>query len=355
MVIVLHHNEKAAFWKFFITYFVSVAVLILFAGFFYFGQMKNSFLKFEEFSLIEYARHIKMHESLAAYDKQFKYNLVDINKRVGIRNFQQNNGEFIKLLPTKIKGKYLQVTKPINEYEQRVFNLKERIILFQVILLIFFASLSYWLARNALKPLHKSISTLDKFAKDLIHDLNTPVTSIKLNMRLLEKREELQGNKVLQRLQKSVHNISELHENLNILLQEETFMLQEENICQLVYEVVEIEETLYRDIIFKVECRALSEKVNAKALKQILQNIISNACKYNKKEGRVHIYTKANALYIEDSGKGIAEPERIFERSYSAEHSSGIGLDIVKRLAYAMNITIKVQSSANGSCFSLHF
>jgi len=59
-------------------------------------------------------------------------------------------------------------------------------------------------------------------------------------------------------------------------------------------------------------------------------------------------------LYIEDSGKGIKEPAKIFQRSYSDEKSSGIGLDIVNRLAIAMNIDIKVKTKSQGSIFILY-
>ena len=43
------------------------------------------------------------------------------------------------------------------------------------------------MAKSSLKPLKESIETLDKFAKDLIHDLNTPITAMKLNIKLLER------------------------------------------------------------------------------------------------------------------------------------------------------------------------
>jgi two-component system OmpR family sensor kinase len=174
-------------------------------------------------------------------------------------------------------------------------------------------------------------------------------------MKLLEKNPALQEDKILKRLHKSVHNISELHENLNTLLQEETFLIQNINICPLLNEVTDIHQELYRDINFEVNCSNFKAKVNANAMKQILQNIISNACKYNSKNGFVKIYQKNGALYIEDSGKGIKEPQKIFERSYSAEHSTGIGLDIVRRLALAMDIKIEVTTSERGSCFILHF
>jgi two-component system OmpR family sensor kinase len=352
----LHSHEKRAFLKFFITYFVSVALLILAAGYFYYEQTKNQYLKMEEFSLIEYARHIKMGNPLDEYNQNYRYTFTNTtNKHIDIRNFTIQKDEFSKLLPMNRNSRYLQVFKSKRSFDIKVWDLAAKVILSQILLLLLFAYISYKLAKNALKPLQESITTLDKFAKDLIHDLNTPVTSIQLNMKLIEKIPQLQENKALQRLNKSVANISELHENLTILLQEETFQMSNINVCKVVKEVVDIQKELYKDLHFQIECTNLKAKLNPNAMKQLLQNIISNACKYNTQNGSVMIYTKQNALYIQDNGKGIKEPDKIFERSYSAEHSSGFGLDIVKRLALAMDIKIEVETSSHGSCFILHF
>jgi two-component system OmpR family sensor kinase len=252
-------------------------------------------------------------------------------------------------------GKYLQVFKSKRSFNKNVQDLFIKVALVQILLLLLFAFISYKLAKNALKPLQESINTLDKFAKDLIHDLNTPVTSIQLNMKLIKKIPQLHNNKALYRLNKSVTDISELHENLTVLLQEETFQMSNINVCKIVQEVAEVQKEIYPELHFQIECGNLKAKLNANATKQLLQNIISNACKYNTKNGFIKIYTKQNTLYIEDNGKGIKEPNKIFERSYSGEHSSGFGLDIVKRLALAMNIKIEVQTSSSGSCFILHF
>jgi two-component system OmpR family sensor kinase len=351
----LHHHEKIAFLKFFITYFISVAVLILAAGFFYFSQMENLLLKTEEFSLIEYARHIKMGESLDEFYKDYHHVFVDKNQQhIDIQNFTITQDEFSKLLPMNHDRSYLQIFKSKKSFDENLWSLKEKIIAIQIALLLLFAYISYRLSKNALNPLQESIQTLDKFAKDLIHDLNTPVTSIKLNMRLLEKIPELKNHNALARLGKSVHTISELHENLTILLQEETFQIQLINVCDIVKEVVEVQKYIYPNIDFILECSNFRAKLNPQAMKQILQNIISNACKYNSQNGYVKIYSIDNSLYIEDSGKGIKEPDRIFERSYSAQHSSGIGLDIVKRLAKAMDIKIEVKTNEiKGTIFIL--
>jgi len=351
----LANHKSNAFLKFFLTYFISVALLILAAGFFYFEQMRSQLVKAEHFSLIEYARHIKMDEDLSHFSNDFHYKFVNAKHHIGISNFTISQKEFMKYIPTRKTGFYMQVFKSKKSFEQKLQELRYKIIALQLILLAFFALLSYFLAKNALKPLEESIATLDSFAKDLIHDLNTPVTAMKLNIKLLQKEPALQNSKALQRLLKSVATISELRLNLTTLLEKKTFQITTINVCSVVQDVIELHQPNYQHLNFHIECTTLEAKVNANALKQILHNLISNACKYNKKDGFVHIYTKAKILYIKDGGVGIAEPEKIFQRAYSAQNSTGFGLDIVKRLCEAMNITIEVSSNEDGSCFALRF
>ncbi len=349
----MQRHEKKAFLKFFITYFISIAILILAVGFFYLEQMRGHLLKSEEFSIMEHARQIKMGDSLDELTKEYKHTFLDKKDRyIDIRNFTITNNEFIKFIPMRDKN-YLKVSKSKKNYDKELWQLKKKIFLTQVLLLLFFAYISYILAKSALKPLQESILTLDKFAKDLIHDLNTPVTSIKLNIKILQKDETLKQNSAISRLNRSVHTISELHENLTILLEEETFLMELIDICEVIEEVVNVLKQIYPNIKFEIKCKNFKAKLNKHALKQILQNIISNACKYNSKDGYIKIYKIKNSIYIEDSGKGIKEPGKIFERSFSAENSSGIGLDIVKRLANAMMISIEVKSSQKGSIFIL--
>ena len=317
-------------------------------------QMKSQYLKNEEFSVIKYARDIKMGNDLSEYSKEYRYLTPDrVFNHFDIKNFKKIDHEFVKYIPRNRQGRVFEVFKSTKNYEDKIFDLRLKIAFAQMILLFLFAFISYRLAKNALKPLQKSVATLDKFAKDLIHDLNTPVTAIKLNMKLLKKDTNFDENRALQRLNKSVHTISELHENLTILLQEETFQMQEINLFEIVQDVVQIHKQLYPSLDFKIQNIPFKATVNPSAMKQILQNIISNACKYNSKDGYIKVYIKDESLYIEDSGKGIENPQKIFDRSFSGENSSGIGLDIVKRLAKSMDIKINVESNPKGTTFIL--
>jgi two-component system phosphate regulon sensor histidine kinase PhoR len=108
-------------------------------------------------------------------------------------------------------------------------------------------------------------------------------------------------------------------------------------------------------------------KADAKALDQILVNLIDNGVKYTKGDGNVWIEAKpdADAIRIEvrDDGPGIAAKhrERVFERFYRADPSrsreaggTGLGLSIVKHLVESMDGEVGVEpNTPTGSIFWL--
>ena len=349
----MQRHEKRAFWKFFLAYFSSVALLILVAGRLYYDQQYQQRIKDEHFAIINYARQLKMHEPLTAKD------ITHTTEMIKIENFSMDT---ITLTDTTIEKyipanrwhtHYIHIVKTRTHFDEHLRELRFKVIGVQILLLLLFALLSFILTNHALRPMKEAIRKLDRFIKDLIHDLNTPLTTIKLNIRLLSKQSAFQESKALKRIVKSSYEISELHENLKVLLEEDTFMLDDVEICPMIHELVNNYKNIYSDLHFSITCSGLEAHINANAFKQILHNLLSNACKYNKREGTIAIYFKEKTLYIQDSGSGIENPERIFERNYSEQSSSGLGLDIVKRLCEAMQITITVHSSPKGTTISL--
>ena len=352
----MNRDEKRAFWKFFLTYFISVALLILVAGNFYFSQMQQQLLKFEHFSLIKYAKRLKVGESVDGFSG-YTYKYVDRSfENFSIDNFVYNTDRFEKWVPGNRIDSYLFITKETSEFEKKKQQLFYTLIAIEFALLTAFALLSFYLARNALAPLRENIEKLDRFAKDLIHDLNTPVTSIGLNLKVLYKEESLKEHRALQRLQKSANDIADLHKNLSFLLQEKKYALEKVDLRTLIEALLQDYQHLYPNLNFVKKDIEGSVLANPQALKQILDNLLSNACKYSQDGGIITLSYKKNRLQILDEGIGIKNPERIFERNYT-EHlqSSGIGLDIVKRLCDMMQIKIQVESSEKGTLVRLVF
>jgi signal transduction histidine kinase len=93
--------------------------------------------------------------------------------------------------------------------------------------------------------------------------------------------------------------------------------------------------------------------VDATALRQIADNLLSNALKFSPRGSSVEIRLKRNGDFVrcevQDGGPGIAaeETERIFAkyvrgsaRPTEGEKSTGLGLSIVRQLAEAMNARV---------------
>ena len=94
---------------------------------------------------------------------------------------------------------------------------------------------------------------------------------------------------------------------------------------------------------------------------RLIDNLISNAVKYNKNGGTITYELTSRRLVVEDSGVGI-EAENIdaifqrYTRANTHEGGFGIGLHIVFKIAKEYGYTIDVSSTPKkGSRFEIIF
>lgn len=331
-------HERVAFLKFFSGYFISVALLILVVGYLYYSQMQRQFIQREHFSLIEYARHIKNSEPLDSF-VDF-YSLRVPKESISMDNLLETRDEFIKTIPMEDSGgTYLRVFKSKKHYLQSLDELALRVKSTQVALLALFALLSYILAKSAIKPMQESIEALDSFSKDLLHDLNTPLTSMKLNIKLLQKRGY--DDVLITKLKRDLDSIVELEENLTILLDKKSFVFEDVSVCLLLKELLALHRDAHKEVEFFLECRSFTKHTNQKALKEILNNLLANATKHGG--GVVKIYTKDSTLFMYNN--------------ISSEIASGRkrGLNIVKQLCKALDIEFDYSFEDGVAIVSLGF
>ena len=350
--------EKTSLIKFTSIYFFSTAFFVILLGYLYYGQQKNQILQKYTMMMHDYSMQLK--QTAFRYKKDgYSYDIEDNNRF--IYQLATKEGDYYKKSFPVLKGmQSIVVSIDAKIIKKELSDVKLFTIILQVVLIGLFLLLSLFLAKYSLKPMNETISHLDRFIKDLIHDLNTPSTSILLNTKMLKKSiDEPSYLKKLNRIENSAIAISSLYENLEILLQK-NLEKRSIDLFKILEEKKEHCNILYPNILLNLEKKKMIVKTNEKAISRIIDNIISNACKYSKdKDAVIDIKYNNNILSIIDNGKGMIYPQKIFERSYTEnnnESGHGIGMHIVHRLCNDLSIDIDLASKEHyGTTIELRF
>jgi signal transduction histidine kinase len=253
---------------------------------------------------------------------------------------------------------YLKLFYTQKDYHNDVHFLHKRAFFNFLIWLMVILVLSILFSLYLLYPLRNALLLTREFVKDILHDFNTPISTMRLNLSLLHK--EIGENKKLSRVERSIENILLLQENLREYLHSTKSERELIKLLELMEERVHLLENSYPNLSYSVKIShdtlLYSER---NSLIRIVDNLLSNASKYNKPYGEVRIVFDEvqKTLKISDTGKGIKNPKRVFERFYKEhERGVGIGLHIVQKLSNELGISIKLETNLNeGTTVKLGF
>ncbi len=219
----------------------------------------------------------------------------------------------------------------------------------------FMMVLGYFILRLVLKPMRDALHLLDRFIKDTTHELNTPVTAIITNIEMIDKSSlDERLLKKINRIEIGAKTISNIYEDLTfVTLNNQIISNNEEiNLSNVLRQRVEYFNSIatMKKINFDLNIKDdVFIVCDMKKITKLIDNILSNAIKYNKIAGFIKVNLDDNILSIEDSGKGIEKENLItlFER-YSRFDKSvggfGIGLNIVSLIAKEYNLKIDIKS-----------
>lgn len=224
---------------------------------------------------------------------------------------------------------------------------------------------------------NKSNLAKTTFLSRMSHDIRTPLNAIlgmtriaKGNINNKERVEECLNKleiagSILLDLVNQVLDMSKI-ENENY---EEK--LESVNLIEFLETIIKINRSLTnkKNIEVNLECQIKNENIRCDAisLQRILSNLISNAIKYNKENGKVDVIirelensNKNQYSYfefiIQDSGIGMSQEflEKLYEPFYRGESpeikdivGNGLGMSIVHSLVKRLNGNIEVESEIN--------
>jgi signal transduction histidine kinase len=234
---------------------------------------------------------------------------------------------------------------------------------------------SYGFAGYTLKPIRQALEGQKRFVADASHELRTPLAVMRTSVEVLLRQRTDLPNDV-----KST--MSSLLEEISILTRLSSQLL----------ELSKAEGKGFASDFSSVDLQHLVQKVAARFqslahasgvtlaigklqaaqvfgnqhfLEHALANVIENAVKYNRANGKVEVSLVSSGDRVEitvaDTGIGIAEKDLpfIFERFYKGGHSehgkgTGLGLSIVKAIVDAHGGSLAVCSTlGEGTTVSL--
>jgi len=246
----------------------------------------------------------------------------------------------------------LKITYKIEYFESDISELIENAITIWAISSLFIAILSFLFSLFALNPLRKAIILNEEFIKDIIHDFNTPISSIMINLEMLKT--QFGNNRKIERAEISIQKLLSLQENLKTYLNSSKGQIENLQLQNIINERVDYFSNIYPKVNFKLNILALQIQTHKDSVSRILDNIIDNSCKYGN--GKISITLENSTLIISDNGNGIKNIKKVFQRFYKeTERGIGLGLNIVKKLADEIELKIDIESSKNGTKFKLNF
>lgn len=383
MVIDLTSSEKSTLLRFLGLYLGSSFILMLFIAFFYFQNEQRLYLDLTKSNMQNLASKISSkiiysHMSGTAFNKEevltlksYKLSFYNDKKEKLFGNLDENidfsqamyekNNSLI--LVDKSTWGHLGIDFIViqdNTHFAIIKDLKFTIVMMFLFVYLIIAIIGFYLAQLFLKPIRNERLKLNNFIKDTTHELNTPISAI-----LMSTESDKLNEKQIQRIRLSAKRISEVYKDLTytFLQKKEERVIEKLNLKTVLEEQLEYFKILAmkKRLSVDIKLEDFEYEMNRDDFIRVINNLISNAIKYNNVGGKLKIHFQNGVLQIEDTGIGIEQKKLkdIFKRYYrgtSQEGGFGIGLSIVSFICQKYNIKIDIKSKLNsGTTFILKF
>jgi two-component system OmpR family sensor kinase len=370
-------SEKRSLLRFLLIYLTSTFILFSIASWLFYISGKHQILDRQNQSLKYEAEHLQsqiraLHHSNAEKliypsDTHSRSAIYDIDKNYIFGTFLKpplldhldDEGKLYYLThvePYFLGAAYLLIVKNI-DFEP-IEQLQKNILLFMIIAGIVFSVLGYYLGRLFVAPMRDSLKQMNRFIQDTTHELNTPISTILTNIEMIEtfgKHEE--NSRELKRIEIASKTLSRIYDdltylNLNHQYHRHITML---NMSRLVEERVvyfaAMAEVKLLEVVIDVTADMMLHMDKNDAIR-LIDNLISNAIKYNKPGGVLSIKLTRHLFAVKDTGIGIKKEDmsmiiQRFKRANNSEGGFGIGLDIVNQVVNSYDFELQIKSREN--------
>lgn len=199
---------------------------------------------------------------------------------------------------------------------------------------------SFIFALYSINPLRKALQMIEEVTRDIIHDLNTPLTTLRVNLKILKSRYK---DEEIERAEIALKQLETLRENLRPLEVKRELKLEEIELEKLLREEVEVFKKAYPEKKVYLELENVRVRADRDAVLRIISNLLENAFRYSSRGGWVRVILKDGLIVVENPAKPPENLEKLFERYYrESQRGLGLGLAIVKKLCEELGWEVKL-------------
>lgn len=218
-----------------------------------------------------------------------------------------------------------------------------------------------------LQRLEHAFRREQQFTSDAAHELRTPLNAITTQAEYALSQPELSAkDESLEQILHTVHGMSSLVRQLLALSRLESGQMERSDQFDLAQMLCEAAEEMQpvameRGASITVCAQPCAMEANHSMLMRAVINLLDNAIRYGKENGRIEICLHQTAdevqITVGDDGPGLAEHElaQVFTRFWRADASrssrgTGIGLALVQSVAKAHGGSAQAQSAPGEGC-----
>jgi two-component system, OmpR family, sensor histidine kinase MprB len=213
---------------------------------------------------------------------------------------------------------------------------------------------------SMLEALEVSIGKQRQLVADASHELRTPLTSIRTNIEVLQRSEDLPAEERRRLLADIVAQVEELTVLIGDLVElsrgtEPPAHVEEIRLDLIVKEAVDRAQRHAPDLSFELDLRESVVKGVPARVERAVGNLLDNAVKWNPDGKPVEVTVDEGEVTVRDHGPGISKQDLpyIFDRFYRSAAArgrpgSGLGLAIVRQVAESHGGEVAVEDAEDG-------
>jgi two-component system OmpR family sensor kinase len=364
--------EKQSYLSFLGLYLISTFVLITMGAFWYYtGQLKtqDNLLHYKMLHVSDdvSGKVIHAHMSGSSFElpgyNDYTIALLSADKRLMYGTLPEMTfpiqkglyeNEAYDVLVTTGTNEHLgihYVVVSTTQFSHQKKMLRHTVLKYYIAALIFVTIVGSLLSHLFLEPIRGKVETIERFIKDITHELNTPISALHMSAQRAAQKGQY-DERTIRNISASTKQLYDIYKALSYIN-----FNKSENVSAPIDLAYSLQSSIsYFDEVasskslhFIVETEPTMLKITPQQATMLINNLLSNAIKYSPVNSHITVLLKNRVLMVQDEGIGI-EPEklsRIFDRFTRATDYAGgfgLGLSIVKSICDERDIKVKVTS-----------